>query len=265
MLTTESLGARLHYELSGPPGGTVLVMSSSIGSNLHMWDKVVAPLEKCFRVLRYDSRGHGQSMVSPSPYTIEELGNDLLALLDHLAIDIVHLCGLSLGGLVAMWIGIHAPLRVRRIVLASTAARIGTPAGWEQRIASVRHSGMDTLALSTIERWFTCAYREKHPDEMKAIHQMISATSVEGYIGCCEVLRNTDLRSDLSAIEAQLLVISGTHDPATPPSDGHALQSFLRHARYAELDASHLSAWEKPEEFAEAVLGFLEEEERTDG
>lgn len=185
MSTTENLGARLHYELSGPPDRPVLVMSNSIGSNLRMWDKVVAPLEIRFRVLRYDTRGHGQSMVSPSPYTIEELGNDLLVLLDHLAIDRAHFCGLSLGGLVAMWIAIHAPLRVRRIVLASTAARIGTPAGWEQRIAAVRHSGMDTLALSAIERWFTCALPgeaprrdESHPPddlrhECRGLHRLL--------------------------------------------------------------------------------------------
>lgn len=265
MSETETAGVRLYYELSGMEDGTVLVFANSLGSSLRMWDKVVVEVEKRFRVLRYDHRGHGKSSAPPRPYTIEQLGNDLLALLDHLEIYRVHLCGLSLGGLVAMWTGIHAPRRVGSIILANTSARIGTREGWEQRIAMVKRSGMDPLASLVLQRWFASSYRERHPEEMESARQMISATSVEGYIGCCEVLRDTDLRGDLAAIEAPCLVISGMHDSVTPPADGHALHSALRHSSYVELDASHISAWEQPQGFTEAVLRFLSEKERADG
>lgn len=263
MSATETQGVRLHYELSGTEDGSVLVFANSLGSSLRMWDKVRVAVERRYRVLRYDYRGHGKSSAPPRPYTIEQLGDDLLALLDHLEIDRVHLCGLSLGGLVATWMGIHAPRRVDRIIAANTSARIGTRQGWEQRMAMVKRLGMDGLASLTLERWFTTSYRERHPEEMESVRQMISATSVEGYVGCCEVLRDTDLRGDTAAIEAPCLVISGTHDPATPPVDGLALHSALRHSSYVELDASHLSAWEQPEGFAEAVLRFLAEKEPT--
>ena len=257
MPTLETGDVRLHYEQSGAVDGPVLVLSNSLGSNLHMWDKVLPWLEKSLRILRYDTRGHGKSSVPPAPYSIEQLGGDLLLLMDHLSIDRAHLCGLSLGGLVSQWLGIYAPERFERLIFANTAARIGTRDGWEQRIAMVQSSGMDGLALQTVERWITLAYREQHPAEMETIRQMLAATNPTGYCGCCAALRDTDLRGEIAAIEAPCLVITGTHDPATPPSDGRAIQSALRDSCYVEFDSAHLSAWEKAEEFAGAVLSFL--------
>jgi 3-oxoadipate enol-lactonase len=257
MPTLERGDARLHYEQSGADNGPVLVLSNSLGSNLHMWDKVLPSLEKSLRILRYDTRGHGKSSVPPPPYSIEQMGSDLLLLMDHLSIDRVHVCGLSLGGLVSIWLGIHAPERFERMIFANTAARIGTRDGWEQRIAMVQSSGMDGLALQTVERWITPTYREQHPAEMETIRQMLAATNPAGYCGCCAALRDTDLRGEIAAIEAHCLVITGTHDPATPPSDGRAIHSTLRNSRYVEFDSAHLSAWEKAEEFAGAVLAFL--------
>jgi 3-carboxy-cis,cis-muconate cycloisomerase/3-oxoadipate enol-lactonase len=250
-------GVGLHYELSGAAEGPVLVLANSLGSNLHMWDKVLPWLEKSFRILRYDMRGHGESSVPLPPYTLDQLGGDLLALMDQLSIDRVHLCGLSLGGLVAMWAGIHAPQRLGRLIFANTAARIGTHEGWEQRIAMVESSGMEGLALQTLERWFTPAYRAQHPAEMETIREMVAATDRAGYCGCCAALGDSDLRGAISAIDAPCLVISGTHDPATPAADGRAIHAAVKNSRYAELDCSHLSAWEKAEEFAGAVLAFL--------
>jgi 3-oxoadipate enol-lactonase len=257
MPTIEKGDVRLHYEQSGAMDGPVLVLANSLGSNLQMWDKVLPSLEKSLQVLRYDMRGHGKSGVPPPPYSLEQLGNDLLLLIDHLSIGRVRVCGLSLGGLVSLWLGIHAPERFDRMIFANTAPHIGTRDGWEQRIAMVQSSGMEGLALQTLERWFTPGYREQHPAEMESIRQMVAATNASGYCGCCAALRDTDLRSEIAAIEAPCLVITGTHDPATPASDGRALHSALQNSSYVELDSSHLSAWEKAEDFAEAVLAFL--------
>ena len=224
----ESGGARLYYEVSGNPGGTVLALVNSLGSNLHMWDKVLPALESKHRVLRFDMRGHGESSVAIEPFTIEQLGRDVLQLLDEVKVERASVCGLSLGGVVALWLGIHAPERLHRLIFANTAARIGNQEMWEQRIATVRDTGMSPLAAATIERWFTPAYRARHPDEMEQIRAMIAATDPQGYLACCAVLRDADLRPQIGAIKAASLVIAGTHDPATPPSDGRALQAAMR-------------------------------------
>ena len=265
MATTESGGVRLHYEVSGNPRGAVLVLVNSLGSNLHMWDKVLPAFESGFRVLRFDMRGHGESGLSPQPFTIEQLGRDVLQLLDEVKVDRASVCGLSLGGVVALWLGIHAPARVERLVFANTAARIGNQEMWEQRIATVANTGMSPLAVATLERWFTPTYRARHPEEMEQIRAMIAATDPGGYLACCAVLRDADLRAEIGAIEAASLVITGTHDPATPPSDGRAIDAALRNSRYLELDASHLSAWECADEFAAAVVQHLAAGEGTDG
>jgi len=256
---------RLHYETSGIASGEVLVLSNSLGSSLHMWDKVVPRLESTYQIVRYDTRGHGVSSIPPAPYTIEQLGRDVLFLLDHLGIERVNVCGLSLGGMVAMWMGIHAPQRVRRMVLANTGARIGTVEMWNQRIAAAQNSGMAFLAAAILERWFTSSFRNQQPAEMEAIRSMIAATDPNGYIACCGVLRDTDLRADISAISAPALVITGTHDPATPPSNGRAIYAAVRNSKYVELDSSHLSAWERADQFADAVIAFLGGEEPGNG
>ena len=265
MPTTESGGARLHYEVSGNPGGTLLVLANSLGSNLHMWDKVLPAFESRHRVLRFDMRGHGESSVSSEPLTIEQLGMDVLRLLDAVEADRASVCGLSLGGVVALWLGIHAPARLHRLIFANTAARIGSQEMWEQRIATVRDTGMSPLAVATIERWFTPRYRAHHPEETEQIRAMIAGTDPRGYLACCAALRDADLRAQIGSVEAASLVITGTHDPATPPGDGRALHAGLRDSRYVELDASHLSAWECAQEFAGAVVQHLAEGEGING
>ncbi len=255
---------RIQYELSGHEN-EVLMFGNSLGSNLRMWDKIVPRLQAAHRILRYDMRGHGASSVPAAPCTLDQLGHDALLLLDRLKIDRVNFCGLSLGGMVAMWLGIHAPQRVNRIVLANTAARIGTEEMWDARIAAVARNGMEALAPAMLERWFTPQYREQHRDEMKIIRDMVACTDPKGYIACCGALREADLRSAISSIKAPCLVITGKHDPATPPSDGRALLSALPNANYVELDSSHLSAWERSEEFATAVLAFLDRGGRGHG
>lgn len=247
----------IYYALSGREDGDLLVLSNSLGSNLSMWNKVLAPLEAENRVLRYDTRGHGGSSISPSPFTLDDLGRDVLSLLNEIGARSVNFCGLSLGGLIGMWLGMHAPQRLNRLILANTAARIGSPEMWDERVTAVRRSGMEALAASTPARWFTANYRETHIAEMKQIEAMIASTSPDGYLACCAVLRDSDLRPSISSIAIPSLVIGGAHDSATPPSEGRALTAILPHAQYVELDSSHLSAWERPDEFGNAVLSFL--------
>jgi len=230
-----------------------------------MWDKVLPYLEQDFRVLRYDARGHGLSTANAVPYSIEQLSTDLLALLERISADNVHLCGLSLGGLVGLWLCIHAPERISSLVLANTAARIGTREGWDARIAAVQSHGMAPIAQLAVGRWFTQNYSHEHPTEMSQIRDMILRTSPEGYIGCCNVLRDTDLRGELSAIATPCLVITGSEDPATPPEDGRALYAGLRNSTYLELHASHLSAWERPGDFSGAILQFFKGKEVDNG
>lgn len=264
MPTADNGGVCINYEVSGS-GDDLLVLSNSLASTLRMWDKVVAALEAHHRVLRYDTRGHGASSVPGLPYTLDQLGGDVLFLLDHLCADRVNFCGLSLGGLTGQWLGIHAPHRLRCLVLANTAASIGTNEMWNQRIATAKEAGMDALSPAIVERWFTPSYRADHPEDMKVIRQMIASIHPDGYVACCGVLRDTDLRSQVASIKLPCLIIAGTQDPATPASDGYSISAALPNSQYFELDSSHFSAWERADEFAHAVLAFLSTGEHRNG
>jgi 3-oxoadipate enol-lactonase len=232
---------------------------------MHMWDKVLPSLEKENRVLRFDMRGHGRSPVVRELFTIEDLGRDVLLLLDEVQVQRASVCGLSLGGVVTLWLGVHAPERVDRLIFANTAARIGNRVMWEQRMEAVRSEGMGSVAAATLGRWFTQAFRSQHPDELETFRAMIAATDPAGYAACCAVLRDADLSCDAKNVAAPSLVITGRHDPATPSEDGRALNATLRNSKYLELDASHLSAWERADEFAAAVVQHLAAGEKTNG
>lgn len=248
---------RIHYELAGPATAPVLVFSNSLGTNLSMWDMQLADFSSNMRVLRYDTRGHGASSVPPGPYTFDQLGSDVVALLDFLHLDRVFFCGLSMGGMTGQWLGMHAPERVHKVVLCSTAAKIGNAETWNARIDTVRRLGMKAISAAVIERWFTERFRKQSPGVVEETKRMIEKTDVEGYAACCGALRDSDLRGSLSAIRTLTLVISGTHDPATPPADGHFLAENISGARYVELDAAHLSNIEQRERFSAELRGFL--------
>ena len=248
---------RLHYEIEGPEGAPVLVFSHSIGASTVMWDAVLPYFSGRFRVLRYDTRGHGASSVPPGPYSIAELGNDALELLDALGIQRCIFCGLSMGGMIGMWLGIHAPERIERLILANTGARIGTTKLWNDRIESVQRGGVAAIAELILERWFTIRFRQAAPETIAAVHRMIVGTSTEGYVNCCAAIRDEDLTESLHLIHADSLVLTGTEDPATPPSDGRIIEEKIPNAAYVELATSHLSAIEDPGGFSGAVLGFL--------
>lgn len=250
---------RIHYQLDGNDRALVLVLSNSLGTDLGMWNPQMQPFAERFRVLRYDSRGHGQSAVTPGPYTIDELAGDVIALLDKLSIERAHFCGLSMGGMVGMWLGANAGERVDKLVLCNTAALIGPPELWNARIENVRKGGMKAIAAAVLERWFTPAFRERAPQAIEPVRRTLVATPAEGYVACCAAVRDMDQRDSLSRIRSPTLVIAGAHDAATPPADGRFIAERIQGARSVELAAAHLSNIEVPERFTAEVMSFLSE------
>lgn len=257
MSFVETGGARSHYAIEGADGAPVLAFSNSLGTNYSMWDPQAQELRKTFRILRYDTRGHGESAVPSGPYTIEQLGNDFLGLLDELHLGPVHFCGLSMSGMIGMWLGIHAPSRLNKLVLCNTGAKIGTEESWRSRIEAVQKDGMKSIAAGVMERWFTPAFRAKEPATVARIQKILEGTDPEGYTACCAAVRDYDCREQLQKISAQTLVITGARDPATPPADGRFVAGRVRGAKYLELDAAHLSNMEDGARFTGELAAFL--------
>jgi 3-oxoadipate enol-lactonase len=253
----QSKDAQIHYDLAGPANAPALVFSNSLGSALTMWDSQVPAFREKFRILRYDTRGHGQSFVTPGPYAIEQLAHDVLSLLDTLHLDRVFFCGLSMGGSTGMWLALNAPRRLHKLVLCNTSAKIGTPGMWNPRIETVRKEGMKSVSTAVVGRWFTAAFREKSKDIVAAIQRTLESTNPEGYAANCAAIRDFDARAALSAISLHTLVISGTHDPATTPAEGRFIAEHIPGARYVELDAAHLSNIEASDRFNSELSSFL--------
>jgi 3-oxoadipate enol-lactonase len=250
-------GARIHYLLEGPAGAPVLAFSNSLGTNYSMWDSQAEEFREKFRILRYDTRGHGQSSATPGFYSIEHLGNDMIRLLDTLSLDRVHFCGLSMGGMIGMWLGANAPERLGKLVLSNTAAKIGTAESWNARIEMVRKDGMKKVAGAVLERWFTPSFRMNEPATVSLVQHMLEETNPEGYASCCAAVRDFDYREKLGGIRCLTLVISGTHDTATTPADGRFLADHIAGAQYAEVNAAHLSNMEDRDSFSSKLNTFL--------
>ncbi len=250
----------LHYQLDGPADAPVLVLSNSLGTDLHMWDIQVPAFTQHFRLLRFDTRGHGKSLVTEGPYSIEQLGQDVLALLDTLGIQRAHFCGLSMGGLIGQWLGINAGMRLDRLVVCNTAARIGTPEVWNPRIETVLRDGaaaMVALRDASIARWFTADFAAANPHQAEQITDMLAATSPQGYAANCAAVRDADFRHQLASIKVPTLVIAGTEDAVTPPAGGHFIQNHVKGAEYAEFYAAHLSNVQAGAAFSDRVIEFL--------
>jgi len=250
-------GCLIYAELSGPERAPVLMLSNSLGTNLHMWDDQVEPFTRHFRLLRYDRRGHGRSGVPKGPYSMERLGRDVLAVLDGLGIDKVNWCGLSMGGMVGQWLGANAPDRIDRLILSNTACYFSDKAIWDQRIELVREKGLAAVVDGTMERWLTKKFREGSPQTVERLRTMFLATKVEGYIACGEGIRDMDHRALLAKIGAPTLVIAGRYDPGTTLEAGEYLQRHIPGAKLAVLEAAHISNMELPQAYADTVLGFL--------
>jgi 3-oxoadipate enol-lactonase len=249
--------AQMNYEWSGAEQLPVLVFSNSLGTNLHMWDAQVAEFTKHFRLLRYDTRGHGKSEVTRGPYSIEQLSWDVVGLLDALKLDRVYFCGLSMGGMTGIFLGANAPDRLHKLVLCNTAAKIGTAESWNARIHAVERGGMRAVAGAVIERWFTPGFRSSHAAEAQAVLAMLEAVNPQGYIANCAAVRDMDQRQALGNIRVPCLALTGTHDPATTPAEVRFLAESIPGASYAEFSAAHLSNIEARDDFNRRVLQFL--------
>ena len=248
---------RIHFDFVGPASAPALVFSNSLGATLSMWDPQWPALRKQFRVLRYDTRGHGQSSVTPGPYAIAQLALDVLALLDELKLDRVCFCGLSMGGQTGMWLALNAPTRLHKLILCDTAAKIGTPEMWNARIEAVQKGGMKSISTAVMERWFSATYRANRPEVVTAIKLIFESLNPDGYVANCAAVRDFDDRETLAAITVPTLVIAGTYDAATTPSDGHYLADRIAGAHYVELNAAHLSNIEDAARFSSEVSTFL--------
>jgi 3-oxoadipate enol-lactonase len=248
---------RLHYALSGLADATVLILSNSLGTNFSMWDAQAPAFEKQFRLLRYDMRGHGQSSAPPPPYAVADLARDILSLADSLSIPRFHFCGLSIGGMIGMSLAFQAPERLRKLVLCNTAPKIGTLEFWDTRIQTVQSRGMKEVAGAVTARWFTPGFQRSSPEKVASAIRVLESLDPQGYVGGCTAVRDFDFRESVRQIRTPTQVISGTHDPAATPADGRFLAEQIPGARYAELNASHLSNVESPAQYNDAVLSFL--------
>jgi len=243
--------------VEGADDAPAVLLSNSLGTNLHMWDDQAEALKTRFRVIRYDSRGHGQSVISEGPYSIEQLGRDVLAILDALQISRAHFVGLSMGGMVGMWLLTNAPDRIGRAVLANTGAHMGTPDMWNTRIRTAKTDGLAPLTAATMDRWFSREFQESAPQAVERIAQMFRATPPEGYAASCAAIRDMDQRESIRSIANPVLVIVGKSDPATPPTMGGLIADHIKGARILALEAAHLSNIEASNAFNRALLSFL--------
>lgn len=253
-------GIEVTYELSGAPDAPVVTLSHSIATNLRMWDRQVAELNTRYRVLRYDTRGHGRTDAPPGPYSLEQLADDVHALLEALAIERTHFVGLSMGGMIGQTLALAHPQFLAGLVLCDTSASLppGADRIWDERIEATRADGMEAHVEPTISRWFTPGFISASPDAVDSVRAMIRATPVDGYIGCAEAIKRLDLLERLPAIATPTLVAVGAEDPGTPPSAAHAIRQRIPDAELVVIEsASHLCNIEQPEAFNQALLGFL--------
>jgi 3-oxoadipate enol-lactonase len=253
----ETRSFRCHYRVDGPESAPAIVLANSLGGTLAMWDEQVPALIDHYRVIRYDSRGHGQSSAPTGAYTIAELASDVLALLDALAIPHATFCGLSIGGMVGQWLGAHASSRFPRLVLCATAARFGTREFWDERIKAVQNAGLQGLVEATMERWFSAEFRARAPEVVERIRSEFLATTKAGYIGGCAALRDADLRGALQAIRAPTLLIGGASDPTATPESMKFLGDRIEQSRSLQLRAAHFCNIEAAPAFNRELLAFL--------
>lgn len=249
----------IHYEFDESAGADkpVLVLSNSLGTRMSMWEPQRA-LFAHYRVLRYDTRGHGGSSSDPGPYTMALLGHDVIALMDHLRIPVAHFCGLSMGGMVGIYLAIHAPERFAKLVLANTNAFTASPDFWQKRIATLlSDGGIGAIADGVMARFFSPDFSSQHPDVIARFKADMLATSLTGYTACCAAIRDMDFREGLQDVKNPVLVIVGDKDQAAPPEQSHFLAKHVQSGAVVALDAAHISNVEAADAFAQAVQRFL--------
>jgi len=252
-------GIDIHYRFDGPESAPVVMLSNSLGTRLEMWHPQIQALTQRYRALRYDSRGHGQSDAPKGPYTMEQLADDALGLLDALGLERVHFCGLSKGGMVGQMLGARHGERLLSLTLASTACHLPPKELWDERIRLATEQGMAALADAVVERWFTLAFRAEPSIAVDGVRQMILDTPAHGYAGCCAAIRDMDLREVIQDIDLPTLVIVGADDPATPPAKAEEICARIPGARLEVIaDAAHLLNIEQDVAFDAALIAFLD-------
>ena len=248
---------KTNYKLQGTPNSPVLIFSNSLGSEMLMWDELVPFLLPYFRVLRYDTRGHGGSEITPEPYSIALLGQDVIDLLDELKIDEAYFCGLSMGGLIGQWLGIHYPNRIKKLIVSNTGAKIGNDERWNDRIETIKAKGMQAIVDDTMERWFTESFRNHNPQRVAETKAMFLRSDILGYSNCCAAIRDADFRESLSQVSVETLVITGDEDPVTNVAQAEFIAENITNARLKVLHARHLASTELPEEYAQVLIDFI--------
>jgi len=253
-------GIRMYYALEGPAGAPVVTLSHSLAARLEMWEPQVKALAGRWRVLRYDTRGHGGSDAPAGPYTLDELAEDARALLGALGISTTHWVGLSMGGMIGQTLALKAPELFASLVLCDTTSRVPPEAKpqWEERIRTADTQGMEPLVEPTLGRWFTPPFRERQPEVVERVRAMIRGTKPAGYIGCCRAIAGLDLTDRVGAIKLPTLVIVGEEDPGTPVAAARVLHERIKGSELVVLkSASHLSNLEQPDLFSGALTDFL--------
>ncbi len=259
----ESDGARIYWRVDGRPEAPPLIMVGSLGSDHAMWNPVLGALTRFFRVIRLDKRGHGASDAPQGDYTMEQLGRDVLAVADAAGAQRFRYMGLSIGGMIGMWLAGNAPGRIERMVLTNTSARVD-PSTFTDRIAAIRAGGLAAIADTVLGRFFTPAYAAKNTVHRATVRQTLLALQPQGYIGCCTAIRDMRLEPLLPGIQAPTLVVAGTYDPSTPPEQGRWIAQTIPGARYLELPTAHFSPSEQPGRFVAATVRFLLGEDTAD-
>jgi 3-oxoadipate enol-lactonase len=255
---TTSDGCRIAYRLNGSANRAVLVLSNSIGTTLNMWDGQIQGLSKHFRILRYDTRGHGASGVPAGPHSVDRLGRDVIELLDALNINRAHFCGLSLGGMVGQWLGIHAPDRIDHLILCNTSPFLGPTEQWDSRIASVlKAEDMSETAEMFLRNWFPPDMLKSESAIITRFRAMLLATDPQGLAGCYAAVRDMDMRRTVALIRCPTLVIAGRYDNVTLPSHSEWIAKAVPGAKLVVLPVVHLSNIERPKEFLNILLEFL--------
>ena len=251
--------AEINYQTFGDASQPAIIFSNSLGTQFNMWQPQIRFFEKKFYVICYDTRGHGASSAPQGPYSIEQLGTDVVHLLDHLNIEKASFCGISMGGLTGQWLAIHHPERFNHVIVCNTAAKIGQEQAWNDRAQLVREQGLKPIAETAASRWFTEPFIRSNTAIVESLSNDLGAGSPEGYASCCEALAKADVREQLKNITVPTLVVAGQKDPVTTVADAQYIINNVRSSSLFEINASHISNIEQPKAFNQAVQSFLQQ------
>ncbi|MGA9178834.1 MAG: 3-oxoadipate enol-lactonase [Desulfobacterales bacterium] len=252
-------GTTLQFRFDGPEQGPVAMLSNALASDLTMWEfQVPALAEAGYRVLRYDSRGLGQSKVPEGPYSIEMLAVDAVGLMDALGLEKVHFCGLSMGGMIGQMLGAQHGDRLISLTLSSTAAHIAPKEIWDERIETVRKGGMAVVVDATIDRWFTLSGQSRLASSVEKVRRVILNTPVKGFCACCAAIRDMDQRETIRTVSTPTLVMVGENDSGTPVSAAKQIHQGITASVLTIIpDAAHFVQMEQSNIFNQALLNFL--------